>query len=110
MWAEAVPFCPRAPHLWNDCGGRSIHLRCHSSALDDSFEYDNDLKVLVSRREVVGADVPQRTGLVDAVLNDDWPHEEQSTFVVAVLAVISQAQLALVDRQHFTLASHPLTY
>ena len=87
-------------------------LRRHSRRLDDALQYDDDLEVLVrGGAEVVGADVPQRTGLRDAVLDDDRPDEEQSTLVVALVVVAAtQRQLALVDRQHLTLARHALAY
>jgi len=92
------------------CIGHQIRLSAdlcrHSGALDDSLEYDDDLEVFVAGLEVVGIDVPQWTGVVDTVLDDDWPDEEQSALVVS----FAQTQLTLVDRHHFALASHSFTY
>ena len=76
----------------------SACLRGHAGRLDDSFEYDDDLEVFVSWRQIVGADVPQWTGLSDAVLDDDGPDEEQSTLVISLFLAVSEHQLTLVDR------------
>ena len=86
------------------------YLCGHAGGLDDSLQYHDDLEVFAACGQVIGTHVPQRTGLGDTVLNNQWPHEEQSTFVVTFLIAVTKHQLSLVDRQNFALASHSLTY
>ena len=76
-------------------------LRRHPRALDHALEDDDQLELFLA--ELLRRHVPERTRLVDLVLDDDRPHEEDATVELDVAAAVGDLQRLLTQRHHLAL-------
>ena len=82
------------------------YLGDHASQLDGSLEYDDDFEVFAV--QLIGRQIPQRTGRVDAVHDGHRPRQEDVAIVVSRLRL--EGQRKLTERDKFSFGRQLVAY
>ena len=76
-------------------------LRCHPSTLHHALEDNDQLELFVP--ELLRGHAPKGTRLIDRVLDDDRPYEEDPTVELDVAAAVGDLEWLLTQRHHLAL-------